>query len=75
MERRRVLVARVVRRALGALCNVQDARELLRHLKVRVRVEVPVGAERCLNLLVPKALLKEQRAFAHVDEERRVGMP
>lgn len=57
VERRRVLVARVVRRALGALCDVQDARQLLCHLKVRVRVEVPVGAKGCLNLLVSKALL------------------
>ena len=74
MELRRMLVVSVVRLAFRLLFDGQNAGELLRDLKVRVRVEMPVGSERGLYLLVPKALLKEQGAFPHVDEQGCMGV-
>lgn len=74
MELRRVLVVGVVCLALRLLPDIQNAGEFFCDLKVRVRVEMTVGSKRGLYLLMPKALLKEQGAFAHVDKQGSMGM-
>ena len=60
--------------SLRLLPDIQNAGEFLCDLKVRVRVEMTVGSKRGLYLLMPKALLKEQGAFAHVDKQGSMGM-
>lgn len=49
----RELVVRILRNGFGSSGKVQDTGELLRHLDIGIRVEMPVGSEGGLDFLMP----------------------